>query len=582
MYAVSEEYMIQMNKPDVSRVISGTIAEVSFSGNDIVRDSIYISNQCSESGEIKLGSVYTAALECTFREGLVERESWKGLEVVISEGIYLEDGETVETVPLGVFYVDEATHVEKGVAIKAYDAMLSFEKAIGLDTTYGTPYDMAKYACDTCGVELGMTREQIRAFPNGNKELQLYTENDIETWRDLLFWIAQTCGAFWTINREGKLEMRSFGMTVENTVTSNLRYKNAAFSDFTTAYTGISCIDKKNNQKSYYNILPDDKLTYELGANPFLQYDSDQEREQKCRNILNSISSIEYVPFSARVLQGAAYDLGDIIHFTGGRADDSKVCCVMFWDYNGKGYNLEGFGSDPATADARSKTDKELAGILSQARDDKIQFYSFFNTKAVHIADGETKPVIEIRFTANKQTTVVFHAEILMDVDTTVNGNEYKALTLNVLYLYDDVDMEHYKPKGTWFDGNHILHLLYYFDINEFTLHNLKVLLNTDGASIDIGLGEIRASVWGQNLAAVDHWDGTITVREETGVANLIMPALITGIGIGAESVSTQFITPDEATVTQIAGLTTLIMPPSITTMNPTETISVSVEEVTQ
>ena len=45
MYAVSEEYLRQMNKSDVKRVISGTIGGISFSAADIIKGSLHISNQ---------------------------------------------------------------------------------------------------------------------------------------------------------------------------------------------------------------------------------------------------------------------------------------------------------------------------------------------------------------------------------------------------------------------------------------------------------------------------------------------------------------------------------------------------------
>lgn len=41
--------------------------------------------------------------------------------------------------------------------------------------------------------------------------LSVYTENDIETCRDVLFYVAQVLGGFFIINREGKLELRKYG-----------------------------------------------------------------------------------------------------------------------------------------------------------------------------------------------------------------------------------------------------------------------------------------------------------------------------------------------------------------------------------
>lgn len=548
MYAVSEEYLRQMNKPDVRRVIAGTIGDISFTAADIIKGSLHISNQCSESGKITLGSVYTAIFECTFRRGLVDRETWKGLEIIISEGICLEDGETIEYVPLGVFYVDEAVHVEKGVSVKAYDAMLKFEKTLEMDTTYGSAYSLTRFACNACGVELGITEEEFELLPNGDEDLVLYTENDLETWRDMLFWIGQTCCGFWTINRSGQLVLRSYGMTVRNIVPSELRDKNASFSDFVTEYTAVSLTNKSDDAMEYYSNSPDDKLTYDLGANPFIQYGNESDHERKCRNILNALSTIEYVPFMARVLCGAPYDLGDVIRLTGGRAEDSRVSCIMFWDFDCRGYDLEGFGTNPATAAAKTKTDKAIQNVMSSSKGDAIQFYLFTNSEGITVEDGDTKKIIDIRFASNKSTVVIFQAEIICDVATTANTNMYDAVC-TVKYRYNDVYLDSYQPKETWVDGDHMLHLLYFFSIQSAQEARLEVMLNMTGGRVVIPMNGIRSSVYGQALAASDRWDGTIDIRQEIERIDLDHPGGITTRNvITAVSVDTQTPIPNGCT----------------------------------
>lgn len=584
MYNVSSAFKQKMKTSSQKRRLYGTIGETSFTAKNVIQGSFKITNQCSPDQNILIGQVYVGELQATFRGLDIERNTYKGLEIIPYNGLEISQGQ-YEDVPLGHYFVDSAKWTSAGIVVVAYDAMSKFDKEFTENTLQSTIYSMITFACLRCGVTLGMTEAQIQDLANGTGERTLYPDNDIQTYRDLISWCAQTLGANATIDRNGQLVFRPFNQTVVDTFTPKTRIQGCQFYDYETFYTGISIVNIAEQTTSYYGLPVDNGLTMNLGSNPLMQYGSESQLETQRRAVLDAIAVARYTPAKIPMVTPMVYDLMDVIEMSDGLVGEDetiKICVTKFvWTFGGT-YQIECTGMDPAVANARSKIDKQLQGMMSSFKQNEIEYYLFTNANLIHIADGETKPVIEIQFTANKQTTVVFHAEILMDVDTTVNGREYNALTLNVLYLYDDVDLEHYKPKETWFDGNHILHLLYYFDINEFTLHNLKVLLNTDGASIDIGPGEIRASVWGQNLAAVDHWDGTITVREEAGVTDLIMPPLVTGIGIGAESVSTQFITPDEVTVTQIAGITTLIMPPSLTTMNPTETISVSVEEVTQ
>ena len=71
--------------------------------------------------------------------------------------------------------------------------------------TIGTAYGMMALCSTACGVELAQTQAEIEALPNGSELLSIYPENDIETYRDVLYFTAQVLGGFFCINRAGKL-----------------------------------------------------------------------------------------------------------------------------------------------------------------------------------------------------------------------------------------------------------------------------------------------------------------------------------------------------------------------------------------
>ena len=101
-------------------------------------------------------------------------------------------------------------------------------------------------------------------MPNGSEMLSVYTENDIETYRDVLFYVGQVLGGFFCINREGKLELRKYGNVPVMTVSDRQRF-SSSFSDFITRYTAISSTNIKTQTAEYYALEPDDGLTMNLG-----------------------------------------------------------------------------------------------------------------------------------------------------------------------------------------------------------------------------------------------------------------------------------------------------------------------------
>ncbi len=129
--------------------------------------------------------------------------------IELSYHLVLEDG-AVETVPMGVFEISEANRTIRCLEIKAYDHMLRFEKSFNGFETVGNAYAFLALCCKACKVELAHTQAEIEAMPNGSEMLSVYTENDIETYRDVLFYVGQVLGGFFCINRReaGTAEIR--------------------------------------------------------------------------------------------------------------------------------------------------------------------------------------------------------------------------------------------------------------------------------------------------------------------------------------------------------------------------------------
>jgi len=119
----------------------------------------------------------------------------------------IPDG-TYEEVPMGVFEISEANRHIRCLEIKAYDYMLRFEKDFNTTDTIGNAYEIISLCCKACGVEFAHRQNEIESMPNGNIVLSIYAENDIETYRDVLFYIGQILGGFFFINRSGKLELK--------------------------------------------------------------------------------------------------------------------------------------------------------------------------------------------------------------------------------------------------------------------------------------------------------------------------------------------------------------------------------------
>ena len=506
MYNVSQAYIDALKSPAKVRRLTGTIGSTSFTEDNVLAGSLHISNACSEGNEVKIGSVYMGTLTCVFT-GINLTGQWKGKKIALSEWLLVDPAEEEwEEVPLGVYTVSEANHQEAGVYVTAYDDMNKIDgKTFVLSTTSGTPYDYMDLISRDCGVTLQQTEAQIRALPNGTRGFVLYSENDIQTYRDLLFWTAQTCGCFATINRSGKLELRLYGNESVYTIEKQERWIGSSFSDFSTRYTGVSVVNIDKGTTYYRGGAIDDALTYNLGSNPLLQV---QSLDLILDDIIGALARIDYTPYSVSRSGCPALDLGDQIAFSGGIAD-GKVGCVMSIDYTFHGgTELQGFGSDPALANAKSKTDKQIAGLLSKdSVSEKLQIYNFTNLKSISISDS-WKQIMYLRFGSLKATMAQFHAEIKLTADN--DGSNTEGL---VRYRFNNEYLT-YQPAETWIDGDHILHLMYVFPIAEATVNVLEVDMKCTAGTATIWIEGIHGLVFGQGLMASDEWTGYIEVTD--------------------------------------------------------------------
>jgi len=571
MYPVSTAFLEAIKNKTRRYYWSGQIttkagSTYQFDENDILKGSGSISMQCCGSTEIELGTVYSSELNITLLSE-IDRYTLEDATVEVFFNLILPD-ETAETIPMGIFEISEANRTLKHLEIKAYDYMLRFEKDFNGFETIGKPYDFISLCGLACDVELAQTQEEIEALPNGDQELSIYSENDIESYRDVLYYVAQVLGCFCVINREGMLELRSYSNDPVQMVEVQHRF-SSSFSDFITRYTAVSSTNMKTETAEYYHLDPDDGLTMNLGVNPLLQFGLDETRQELCTNILNAIAVISYVPFDSDTIGNPALDLGDVLRFSGGHADVTKMAAITAVTYKiGGRQTIKCVGKNPRLAKAKSKNDKNISGLINQIEAGKIGIHTFTNASAYTIADVDTR-IIRIEFATTEANHAQFFAQIIIDVtadeverSATASGtiivpipepepdppepepeNETESndslsnqiipievevnlpvewtddgkAEIYVTYFLNNFEILEFHPEETWHSGKHILSL--YYPIEEVipdALNTFEVYVRMTNGGGSVSVGNCIASISGQSMAAAQAWDGKIEIEEQT------------------------------------------------------------------
>ena len=456
MYAVSQSYIEAMHRPVQRHKLRGTIGDVPFTESDILSGSFIISGQCSDTSNVQIGQVYITELKMTvINKELLSRYTLKDSVITPYYGLRLASSE-FEYIPLGVFTINQASWGVSGVEITAYDNMAKFDRTFTTGALAGTPYELAKLACDNCGVQFGMRRNDFGSFANGEEILTLYMDNDIQSWRDVLAWVSQAIAANALIDREGKLYFRSYGEEVTDEIGHSRRLSGASFGDYETRYTGLSCVNIEAQTTSYYGAEQDDGLTYNLGSNPFLQPINDANADALRRNVLTALGKIRYVPFKTDIIGNPAYDLMDCIRFTDGIADGEKISCITKYTFrfNDK-YTMQGVGQNPELETANSKSDKRISGLMATIESITSSINNLvydYNTGPVYVRQYEKMLGIISYYISQKadvegHITVYYHASesthlILRIYDTTVE-ELYSPLEYDLPEGYGTISVPH-------------------------------------------------------------------------------------------------------------------------------------------
>ncbi len=311
-----------------------------------------------------------------------------------------------------------------------------------------------------------------------------------------------------------------------------------------------------------------------LAVNPLLQFGLEETRETLCRNILADISVVDYVPFDSSTIGNPALDLGDVLTFLGGQADGSRIACITSSNCKiGGKHTLKCVGKNPRLAQAKSKNDKNISGLLNQIEAGKMGLFTYTNAKAYSLSKARCA-VISMEFASSQETDAQFIGQVMLEVSATqverqasaegriivplpmesgaedtemetagstdvevdvslpVKWKEDGRVSILAAYEFDDNEILTLRPEECFGSGRHILSLYYPLTgLVQERMHTFRVYLSAEGGEAAVPAGGCIASISGQAMAAATkNWDGTLEFEEyfpaaETWVGKWLRPA---------------------------------------------------------
>ena len=514
-FQTANEAAIQKHK------IRGTIGATSFDDDNILTGSLNITRTNSDGSDIKMGGVYISTLTCTFLKNTpITPRGWVEKQITMEFGLCIsENPDVYEWMPMGVFKIANAMTAADGTTITAYDALSRLDEALpDWYTTSGSVYSIIQSICARFSVPFRMTEAQVQALPNGTQPIGLYKPNDCQTYRDIVYWISQLVGGWAEIDRDGYFVLRTYprGGSVDKTLTSMKLVSGAQFSSWVTDFGAVT-FENEDNTTSLYG-SSGVGLTYEAGMNPFLIYGTGGTQTVMRTEVLNTLTHIKYQPFNVSMMCAPVFDLGDVIYFSGDIAgSESAKGIINRITYGYKnGFKIEGFGSNPNLASAKSASDKASARARASSSDKEIEYYSYTNGNEITIGSEPVK-VCDILFSSDKATTVEMWHEF--QIETVPSGS---SMELEAIYYMDLVELDR-KPVETYSDAaKHLLDLHYMSRVYDEGSHTWQVYLVATGGTATMRADGGISVLKGQGLAKQDKWNGVIVLDDTVSAFTII------------------------------------------------------------
>ena len=523
MYPVSEEYLEAIAQRSVItdwygtiRAVNGVVYEITPAV--IVQSKAKLTRQiCASDKNLEIGKTCSSELSLALYLENVSRYELMDATVRMEFRIQLPDRRW-EVVPLGIFTVDETPSRSMDViTITANDYMMKFNKNFGR-TVQGLPYSILLSACEDCGVELGTTQEEIANYPNGQIETYNLSDVQIYTYRDLIGQMAAYLCCYAYVGVDGRLYLAPYSMEPDRTITEGWRFEYKP-KDYEAYYTSIEAYFAVTQEYEQV-ILSTDGLEYNLGSNPFNQFNADDVRRAVLTNIITKLSEIRYTPFSGKFPCDPSIMPGDILNFTGNHAVDGKLACVTKQIIKIGGQMELSCGGDDPNLNVLTEREKQLQNAAKNSNKDGMYYYDYVNVDEIEIGDGKTGSVILFQYVTTKETRVDFHGEIKALVETTETYDEAtdtyteNDASLQVTYRSGGDPVTEYYPVDSEFDGIKLNHLVYTWWASGNIVSSFEVLIKCVGCSITIEKGASRGYLAGVGLVGDVSWDGSVYIYD--------------------------------------------------------------------
>ena len=335
--------------------------------SDIVLNSVEFKDCSTCSSNMQVGSAYSNGFNFAIANinNAYMAYNFSDAKVVPEVGLWIEEDDAFEYVPLGEFFVNSVGKKRATIPLKCLDALAKANRPLA-DANLSFPSTLAALfsnVCSTCFISFDT--DTFNVLSGWQPMIQEFDVSK-STCRDFIQYAGELLGKNFRINRTGLLEAFWYD-SVSTTTTKYTRVKTSEYEDLSIEVTGVSF---KNSEGST-TLVGSDTYVMKLSENPLLS--TDELRAQVASALLTLMQAIPYKPCTVYHMGDPAWQAGDVVEHV--QPDGSSVVAPIMqhtWKFRGSS-TLKAVGKTAEQNRQLTAAAKTLQQYEIQARQDLNQ-----------------------------------------------------------------------------------------------------------------------------------------------------------------------------------------------------------------
>lgn len=502
----------------------------------VVAGSLSISRRAVNASSFNVCAAVINEAKFTAINDVVEFDSeLEGARVKIFTGVNMTGWTESFQVFDGIIGQNCVTRRVSTTEIKCNSVISLFDKSVGNEALTNDCYTFVIHACTQCGVEFALSEEEFKSMSTNSGYSLYYTPGEeISVYGEILVYVSQIMGGFFTDTPDGKLTFKSYDTSADVFEINRYTIFSSKYGDGIVNMDGMTWYE--NDEKYYISGDYTSKYVVELVKNPLMDKLTTELFGIIGNGIYNKLKDLDLRYVEIEYNGCPLVELGDRLYIQ--HKNITVFITSLTWTYRGK--------STISSVAIDKRVNSEQQSIKSASKsggggssENTISVIRFINGKKISVGESW---VVGVSTYFSTPAGVTPYIDMCVVLDIPADG----LLSVKVLYENKDtvpIYKWNLKPGAFTIDISksfsaseesraHGIRILFSYEITDTEYTGQRKKIDIEQYGLEMNIIAYKA------VAAVPTWTGFYELSDTVPVFNVTGPVLFKSLSDSGPSIS--------------------------------------------